>query len=129
MGVGDDDGGTVGGIKGGSIDGVASREAGSGTVTGTGALPVASRPKAGSETGLVRWGRGWCDGVGDGDGGRGRRRGHYRRRRGQRRGRRDVEGGVRGTEGGGVDGAASREAAAQRAGNLGSLTVQTKILL
>jgi hypothetical protein len=40
---------------------------------------------------------------------------------------RGVEGGGRGTEGGGVDGVVSREAAAQRAGNLGSLMVQTKI--
>jgi hypothetical protein len=38
-----------------------------------------------------------------------------------------IEGGGRGTKGGGVDGEASREAAAQRAGNLGSLTMQTKI--
>jgi hypothetical protein len=37
------------------------------------------------------------------------------------------EGGGRGTEGGSVDGAVSREAATQRAGNLGSLTAQTKI--
>jgi hypothetical protein len=41
--------------------------------------------------------------------------------------RHSVEGEGRGTEGGGVDGAASREVAAQRAGNLGSLTAQTKI--
>jgi hypothetical protein len=33
----------------------------------------------------------------------------------------------RGIEGGSVDGVTSREAAAQRAGNLGSLTTQTKI--
>jgi hypothetical protein len=36
---------------------------GSGTTT-TGALPVASRPKAGSAMGLARQGRGWCNGVG-----------------------------------------------------------------
>jgi hypothetical protein len=54
----------------------------------TGALPAASRPKAGSAMGLARW---------------------------------------RGVEGGGVDGAVSRVAVAQRAGNLGSLMVQTKI--
>jgi hypothetical protein len=65
------------------------RRWGSGTTT---------RPKAGSAMGLVRWGRGWCDGG--------------------------IAGGVE-AEGG--DGAASREAAAQREGNLGSLTAQTKI--
>jgi hypothetical protein len=40
-----------------------------------------------------------------------------------------VEGGGRGTEGGGIDGATSREVVVQRAGNLGSLTAQTKISL
>jgi hypothetical protein len=40
---------------------------------------------------------------------------------------RGVEGGDRGIEGGGVDGVASREVAAQREGNLDSLTAQTKI--
>jgi hypothetical protein len=38
----------------------------------TGALPTALRPKAGSATGLLQWGQGWCDGVGDDNGGRGR---------------------------------------------------------
>jgi hypothetical protein len=38
-----------------------------------------------------------------------------------------VELGDRGIEGGGVDGVASREVTAQREGNLGSLTAQTKI--
>jgi hypothetical protein len=59
---------------------VGDGETGSGTTTW--ALPAASRPKAGSTTGLVRWGWGWCDGVEDGGGGRGRRRGHCRWRRG-----------------------------------------------
>jgi hypothetical protein len=72
------------------------RRRGSGTTTG--ALLVASRPKAGSATGLVRRGRGWCDG-----------------------------GIVGGVEAEGGDGAVSREAATQRAGNLGSLMPQTKI--
>jgi hypothetical protein len=64
---------------------------GSGTTTGsgtmTGALPMVLRPKVGSAMRLARWGRRWCDGVEDGDGGRGRLQGHCRRRRGQRRGR------------------------------------------
>jgi hypothetical protein len=101
MGVGDDDGGTTGGVeaKGGVGNRVGAtgsgmvrrcqgRRWGSGTTTGV--LPAALR--------LKRWGR------------------------------RGVEGGGRGTERGGIDGAASREAAAQRVGNLGSLTAQTKIL-
>jgi hypothetical protein len=74
---------------------------GSGMVMGLetmmGALPTASRLKAGSATGLAR--------------------------------RRGIEGGSRGTEGGGVNGVASREAVAQRAGNMGSLMAQTKISL
>jgi hypothetical protein len=56
--VGDDNGGTVDsiegggrGTEGGGVDGAVSREAGSLTTTGSGtmmgALPVASRPKAG----------------------------------------------------------------------------------
>jgi hypothetical protein len=48
---------------------------GSGMATGVrddnGGTAVVSTPKAGSATGLARWGRGWCDGVGDGDGGQG----------------------------------------------------------
>jgi hypothetical protein len=52
----------------------------------TGALPTASRPKVGSATGLAQWGQGWCNEVGDGDGGWGRRRGHCRWRRGRRPG-------------------------------------------
>jgi hypothetical protein len=72
---------------------------GSGTATGSGMTTrtptAASRLKAGSGTGLATVRH------------RGRRRG-----RGQGWRRCDVEGGDRGTEGGGVDGAASWEAAA-----------------
>jgi hypothetical protein len=38
-----------------------------------------------------------------------------------------IERGCGGTEGGGIDGAASREAAAHRAGNMARPTAQTKI--
>jgi hypothetical protein len=99
--VGDDGGGTVGGVEAeGGVDNGAGttrlgmvrrgrgRRRGSGMTTG--ALPVVSRPKVGSEMGLVRW--------------------------------HSVEGGGRGTEGGDVDGVVLREVVAQRVGNLGSLT-------
>jgi hypothetical protein len=105
-GVEVDDGGrgrwrTTDGIEGGGVNGVASREAELATMMG----------------------------VGDNDRDQGWWWGHCRWHQGRRRGRRGVEGGGKGTEGGGVDGAASREAAAQRVGNLGSLTAQTKISL
>jgi hypothetical protein len=81
-GVGDDDGGTVGsvegggrGTEGGSIDGVASREAGLGMTMGsgmtTGSLLAASRLKAGTA----------------------QRRGRRQRHRGRRRQWRGIEGG------------------------------------
>jgi hypothetical protein len=44
------------------------RDGVTGSGTTTGALPATSRPKAGSATGLARWGRGWCDEVRDDDG-------------------------------------------------------------
>jgi hypothetical protein len=81
-GVGDDDGGTVSsveggsrGTKGGSVDGVVSREAGSGMTMGsgmtTGSLLAASRLKAGTA----------------------RRRGRRQRHRGRRHQWRGIEGG------------------------------------
>jgi hypothetical protein len=105
-GVGDDDGGTASGVEaeGGVGNGVGAkgsgmvrqgrgRRRGSGMMTR--ALPVASRLKVGSATGLARRGQGWCDGVGDDDwgtvgaveveGGVGNGVGAMARRRGRRR--------------------------------------------
>jgi hypothetical protein len=85
-----------------------------------GALPAGSRPKAGSATGLARWGRGWCDGSRTATGSGTTTRAlpaMSRPKAGSATGlaqRCGVEGGGRGTERGGVDGAASREAATSR---------------
>jgi hypothetical protein len=100
-----------------------------GSGTAMGALPVVSRPKEGSATGLVRRGRGRRLGSGTT---MGALPVASRPKAGPTTGLarwRGVEGGDRGTEGGDVDGTASREAAAQRAGNLGNLMAQSKISL
>jgi hypothetical protein len=140
MGVGDDDGGTAGGVE---AEGRVGNRVGDGamrsrTVTGveddvggtTGDIEaeggVGNRVDA-MGLGMARRGQGrrWGSGTTTGalpvalrlkvGSAMGLARWH------------GVEGGGRGIVGGGIDGAASREAAAQRAGNLGSLTAQTKI--
>jgi hypothetical protein len=94
------------GTEGGGVDGTASREARSGTTTGVGdddgGTTGGIEAKGGVRDGAM--GSVMATGVGDDDGG--------------------TAGAVK-AEGG--DGVASREATAQRVGNLGSLTAQTKI--